>query len=105
MTNIIVDISELGYPGETISLKEVTGGDIMFLNRYVKQEKKKGEEPDAFTLDLMLLNRIIDYAPFENNMATLQAQPLKLLLALTKEVEKAVAPLEQKMPSDSPMTQ
>ncbi len=93
MVTKILDISDYGYKGKTISLREPTGADMIAVNDFIIKEKKNKGEVNTMMASLVLLSRLIEDAPFDKKTDTLKELPLKLLRYLDTEVEEMINPL------------
>jgi hypothetical protein len=85
-------------------LREPTGADMIVVNDFIIKERKTKGEANSYMLSLMLLNKVIKDAPFENNMETLKSLPVKLLTYLSDEVGKMMSPLVKSDENASPPT-
>jgi hypothetical protein len=96
MATKILDISEYGYKGKTVSIREPTGSDMIAVNDYIIKEKKTKGDYNSYMTSLILLNRVIQDAPFDKKVDTLKDLPVKLLTYLSDEVGKMMSPLAKK---------
>jgi hypothetical protein len=93
MTGIVLDISEYGFPGKTVTIRDPTGADMIAVNDFIIKERKEKGEANTFKASLILLSRVIEDAPFDKKVGTLQELPLRLLTYLDEEVTKLITPL------------
>jgi hypothetical protein len=96
MATKILDISDYGYKGKTVSVKEPTGADMIAVNDFMIKDRKAKGEANTYMASLILLNRVITEAPFDNKIDTLKSLPTKLLTYLSDEVGKMMSPLPKK---------
>jgi hypothetical protein len=104
MVNRILDVSEYGYKGKNVSLREPTGADMIALNDAIIKEKKTKGEANQYRINLMLLSRVITEAPFDKKLETLETLPTKLLTYLSEEVGQMMSPLAKKDENPSSLT-
>ena len=95
-STIAVDISDYGYKGKIVSIREPTGGDILALTDFMNREKKTKGDVNQFLGTLFLLNRLIVDPPFDTKIDSLKELPLRLLQYLDAEVEQLIVPLPKK---------
>jgi len=93
MVSKIIDISEYGYKGKSVSVREPTGADMIAVNDFMIKEKKTKGEVNQMMASLFLLGRLIEDAPFDKNIETLKGLPLRLLRYLDSEIEGMINPL------------
>jgi hypothetical protein len=96
MVNKILDISEYGYSGKTVSLREPTGADMVAINEFIIKDRKTKGEANMGMVSLFLLNRVITEAPFDKSIDSLKALHMRLLTYLSNEVGKMMSPLPEK---------
>jgi hypothetical protein len=92
----LLDISDYGFSGGIVSIREPIGSDMVAINDFIIKEKKEKGEANAYKVSLLLLSRVIVEAPFDKSVASLQEQPLSLLTYLDEEVTKMISPLAKK---------
>jgi hypothetical protein len=93
MSTKILNVSDYGYSGKTVSLREPTGADMIAVNDFVIKERKTKGEANMYLVSLVLLNRVIMAAPFDKGLETLKTLPSNLLTHLSDEVGKMMSPL------------
>jgi hypothetical protein len=93
MVTKILDLSDYGYKGKTLSIREPTGADMIAVNDFIIKERKNKGEVNTMMASLVLLNRLIEDAPFDKKIETLKELPLKLLKYIDAEVEEMINPL------------
>jgi hypothetical protein len=96
MATKILDISEYGYSGKTVSLREPTGADMIAINDFIIREKKNKGEANTYMVSLILLNKVITESPFDKSVDSLKGLSVKLLTCLSDEVGKMMSPLPKK---------
>lgn len=89
----IVDISEYGYDAPVI-FKELTIGDAADISIAMSIESKKfdGNVPEPI-MNMIILEKLIEQAPFPINRDGLRALPLTMGLKLIDEAQSMLSPL------------
>lgn len=101
MATKILSISDYGYKGKTVSLREPTGADMIAINDHILKEKKVKGEANSYMVSLILLNRVLIDAPFDKSVESLKGLPVKLLTYLSDEVGKMMSPLAKNEETNS----
>lgn len=95
----IVDISDFGYK-EPVIFKELTLGDAAKITAALAAEKKDfgGDVPEA-TVNVIVLERLIEQAPFRHDRAGIEDLPLSLGMVLIEQAQSMLDPLVRRMPT------
>lgn len=93
MATRILELNDYGYPGKTISLREPTGADLVAMNAFMIKDKKVNGEANTYMASLVLLSRVIEEAPFDKKVDTLEKLSSRLLNYLNVNVAEMMGPL------------
>jgi hypothetical protein len=93
MATKIIELDDYGYPGKTLSLRDPTGGDMVSVNEWMIKERKVKGEVNQMMASLVLLNKVIDEAPFDKSVDNLKTLPMRLLNMMDKEITAMINPL------------
>ncbi len=97
----VVDVSDFGYD-EPVIFKELTLGDAADISTAMASENKKhdGDVPEAI-LNMIVLEKLIESAPFPCDRVGLRDVPLTLGLFLVQEAESMLDPLLKRISKSS----
>lgn len=100
----VVDISDFGY-NEPVIFKELSLGDAADISIVMTTEAKKhdGNTPEAI-MNMIVLEKLIEKAPFPHDLNGLRNIPLTLGIKLIEEAESMLNPLVKKNSNYSNMT-
>lgn len=99
-----VDLSEFGYD-EPVVFKELTMGDSVKITSQIAIENKKyeGNTPEAI-INMIVLERLIEKAPFPFDREGLEALPLSMGVFLLEQAQSMLDPLVKKISNSFNMT-